>query len=446
MRTAVRTLGRVLLAGSFLSFGIVFHQGNARILVDITQGIVRPIPVAVQIFQPGVSSEGGLVNYGRIVTRVVEANLRSSGLFTPVRLSSTREGLTRPPEFEAWRVLGVQILVVGEVRVAESGPLELSFRLWDIFVGEELTNRNFRLAPEQVRRAGHKVADIVYTRLTGEEPYFDTRILYISETGPEQNRKKRLALMDQDGANHFFLTDGSDLVATPRFARDRQRLTYLSIKDEKYRIVLLDLARGTRRYLSAPGSLYFSPRFSPDGKRLIFTIARRGNSDLYEMVIETRALRRLTFQPAIDTSPSYDPSGRAIVFTSDRSGRSQLYRLRLSSRSHGPRRISFGPGAYSTPVWSPRGDLIAFTKIERGEFKIGVMNADGTAERILDAAVHAEGPSWAPNGRVLMYFKELRLSSGEKKSFLYTIDLTGFNPRRVLTPFDGSDPTWSPLL
>jgi TolB protein len=315
-----------------------------------------------------------------------------------------------------------------------------------VFAEQQMQGLAYFTAPDNWRRVAHIVSDAIYKRITGESGYFDTRIVYVSETGPQTRRIKRLAIMDQDGENHEFLTDGSTLVLTPRFSPTSQDITYLSYYGDKPRVYIFNIDSGHQEVLGDFPGMTFAPRFSADGKKVILSMAKDGNSEIFTMDINTRVTQRLTNHSAIDTSPSFSPDGKFIIFNSDRGGSQQLYVMRADGRN--VKRISHGKGRYATPVWSPRGDLIAFTKFTGGRFFIGVMRPDGKGERLLAEDFLVEAPTWAPNGRVLMFFRQGRTkkdgSGGESK--LYSIDLTGHNERQVITPLDASDPAWSPLI
>ena len=296
--------------------------------------------------------------------------------------------------------------------------------------------------PSNWRRVGHKISDKVYERLTGESGYFDTRIIYVAEEGPKTQRVKKLAIMDQDGFNTKYLTLGNELVLTPRFNPTNQMVTYLSYFRNMPRVYLLNIETGKQEVVGDFPGMTFAPRFSPDGKKIIMSLAKDGNSEIWVRNLETNIQEKLTDHPSIDTSPSYSPDGKYITFNSDRSGYQQIYVMR--SDGSNVKRISFGKGIYGTPVWSPRGDLIAFTKIYQGKFHIGVMRVDGSKEVLLTSSFLDEGPTWAPNGRVLMFFRETAGAAGAPS--IYTIDVSGRNMRKLRTASFASDPAWSPLL
>jgi TolB protein len=406
--------------------------------VDITQGTLKPIPIAIPEFlgeDPQLALE---------VADVIAADLERSGLFQPLDRASFIErprDVNAPPRFQDWRVINAQALVVGRAARGPDGRPLAEFRLWDVLSGRPLAGQRFVVGQNEPRRLGHLVADQVYQRLTGEKGYFDTQVVFVDETGPKDKRAKRLAMMDQDGANIRLLSQGRELVLTPRFSPTSQEIAFMQYTGDQPRVFLMNLESGQRELLGNFPGMTFAPRFSPDGQRIVMSIGEGGATAIVEMDLRSRQLRRLTQSDAIDTGPCYSPDGRRIVFESDRDGTQQLYVMGADGSA--PRRVSFGEGRYSTPVWSPRGDLIAFTKQMSGSFLIGVMRPDGSGERVLTEGFHNEGPTWAPNGRVLMFFRESRGAGGGPK--LFSIDLTGYNERQVPTPAFGSDPAWSPL-
>jgi TolB protein len=413
----------------------------AVVELNITQGTIQPLPIAIPDFVGDGSVEPGVA---REISGVVANDLKSSGLFIPIDQAAFIEqglGPDRMPRFEDWRVVNAQALAVGRIGASE-GKLKAEFRLWDVFAGTQLAGEQFFARPKDARRVGHIIADAIYERITGEKGYFDTRIVFVDESGPKNKRMKRLAIMDQDGSNVRLLTTGQNLVLTPRFSPSTQEITYTSFEGETPKVYLLNIETGQKEVVGAFPGMTFAPRFSPDGQRIVMSLERDGNTNLFVMDLRSRRTMPLTNDNAIDTAPCYSPDGREIVFESDRAGSRQLYVMGADGSS--PRRISRSGGSYSTPVWSPRGDLIAFTKMSGGQFLIGVMRPDGSGERILTEGFHNEGPTWAPNGRVLMFFREQPGAAGGPR--LFTIDLTGYNERQVATPAFGSDPAWSPLV
>jgi TolB protein len=440
--TKLRVL--TLLAAVFF---LAASPARAELRLDINRGSVQPMPIAISPFYGAQAQEPQI---GRDVTSVISANLERSGLFRPLDpkafIQSPEALKSQPPRFADWRAINAQALVHGNVEVQPDGRLKIEFRLWDVYGEAQMEGRVYTTALQNWRRVAHIISDAIYKRITGEDGYFDTQIVYISESGPLQRRVKRLAIMDQDSANHRFLTDGRNLVLTPRFSPTAREITYLAYVNNRPRVYLYNVDTGQQEVLGDFPGMTFAPRFSPDGNRVIMSMSQNGNSDIYSMDLRTHRVQRLTEDPSIDTSPCYSPDGAQIVFNSDRSGAQQLYVMGADGSN--VRRISFGTGRYATPVWSPRGDLIAFTKITEGDFYIGVMRPDGSGERLLTKAFLVEGPTWAPNGRVIMYFKQEPSDSRGRGggTHLYSVDLTGFNEREIATPADGSDPAWSGLL
>ncbi|MGQ0665387.1 MAG: Tol-Pal system beta propeller repeat protein TolB [Pseudomonadota bacterium] len=439
------TILAVLTAFAALSVG--GFSAHAEIKIDITRGRVEPMPIAISPFfgQPGQE-----VQIGTDVTGVIAANLERSGLFRPIDpkafIQAPAALRSQPPRFPDWRAINAQALVHGNAELQRDGRLKVEFRLWDVFGESQMEGRVYTTTTQNWRRVAHIVADAIYKRITGEDGYFDTRVVFISESGPLQRRIKRLSIMDQDGANHRFLTDGRTLVLTPRFSPTLQEITYLAYVQNKPRVYLYNIDSGQQEVLGDFPGMTYAPRFMPDGNKVLMSMAQDGNSEVYSMDLRTRRVERLTNHPAIDTSPSAAPDGRQIVFNSDRGGTQQLYVMDASGDN--VRRISFGQGRYATPVWSPRGDLIAFTKITEGEFFIGVMRPDGSGERLLTKGFLVEGPTWAPNGRLLIFFRQTPSDARGQGSTsrLYSIDLTGYNEREIVTPVDASDPAWSSLI
>lgn len=421
-------------------------SATAELKIDITRGTVEPMPIAVTEFLGETPRES---QFGKDIAAVVAANLERSGLFEPIDSKAfiqTKASLSTLPRFGDWRVINAQALVQGRARMMGDGRLRVEFRLWDVFAEQQMVGLAYFTVPKNWRRIAHIVSDAIYKRITGEEGYFDTRIVYIAESGPEDKKIKRLAIMDQDGESHRFLTDGTNLVLTPRFSPTLQEITYLSYHGNTPRVYIFNIDSGRQEIIGDFPGMTYAPRFSADGKKVIMSAAIDGNSEIYTMDLRTRALKKLTSHSGIDTSPSYAPDGKQVVFNSDRGGAQQLYVMDADGRN--VRRISFGPGRYATPVWSPRGDLISFTKMHKGRFFIGVMRTDGSGERLLAEDFLVEAPTWAPNGRVLMFFrKEPTNADGSGgRSRLYSIDLTGQNEREIITPLDASDPAWSPLI
>ena len=440
-----RLIGKVALALAPFAALVAAGPAAAQVEVDVVGGISAPMPIAIPAMPavaPANTAAGNTVELGKQLAQVITNDLKNSGLFRPLGPDLLRPvsfDQVSAPAFDYWGTTGAQSLVQGYVRANGDGTLTVGCYLYDVFARNELTRQGFVVQPADWRRAAHKCADTVYTRLTGEGPYFDSRIVYTSETGPKDHRIKRLAIMDQDGANHRFLTNGQSIVLTPRFAPNQQTIVYMSYEGQRPTIYAYDLNTGRSRKLVSSNHLAFGPHVSPDGRWVVFTMSIGGNADIYRVPMSGGAPQQLTNTPGIDTGGSFSPDGTQIVFESDRSGSQQLYVMNADgSNQH---RISFGGGRYAKPMWSPRGDLIAFTKMT-GNFRIGVMSPSGGNEKLLTDGWGDEGPSWSPNGRVITFFRNGR---GSGNAEIWSVDLTGVNERHIPTPLGGSDPNWGPL-
>ncbi|SHN70055.1 Tol-Pal system beta propeller repeat protein TolB [Bradyrhizobium erythrophlei] len=417
------------------------RQAAAQKRITVQEGDFQPVPIAIPNFAAGTPSDGDV---GAGVTQVITNNLRRSGLFAPIDQAAYLDkavNFDAVPQFNNWKTINAQALVTGRMTRQPDGRLKAEFRLWDVATGQPLAGQQYFTQPENWRRISHIISDQIYERMTGEKGYFDSRVVFVDETGSKERRVKRLALMDQDGANVRYLTRGSDLVLTPRFSPSTQEITYMEFGQGDPRVYLLNIETGQREIVGNFPGMTFSPRFSPDGQRVIMSLQQGGNSNLFAMDLRSKSTTRLTDTPAIDTSPSYSPDGSRICFESDRGGKPQIYVMGASGGQ--AQRISFGEGNYSTPVWSPRGDYIAFTKQGGGQFSIGIIKPDGSGERILTSGFHNEGPTFAPNGRVLMFFRD---PGGNGGPSLFSVDISGRFEQRVPTPGFASDPAWSPLL
>jgi len=429
-----------MLGGVAIAAG-VSSPARAQLTIDMTRPTFEPVPIAI------VDFKGDAV--GAQMAGVIRNDLQNSGLFRVIPPSAYIQqnvDASTPPRFPDWRGIGAAGLVVGQVTSA-GGNIKVDFRLWDVVASNQAAGLSFTSQPSNWRRLAHIIADAIYKRVTGEEGYFDTRIAYVSESGPGNARVKRIAIMDQDGANNRYITDGRTIALTPRFSPTLQEIVYMAYGESNTppRVYLQNVDSGRRELLGNFPGMSFAPRFSPDGTKVVMSISENGRTNIYEMDVRGRQLRRLTNSSAIDTSPCYSNDGTQIVFNSDRGGSQQLYVM--SAGGGGERRISFGQGRYATPVWSPRGDFIAFTKISSGGFGIGVMRPDGSGERMLASGFLVEGPTWAPNGRVLGFFRQQPNSGGRAGSVtLHQIDITGRFERQMATPTDASDPAWSPLI
>jgi len=445
MTRVVSRIVPIMTIALVLAITLAARPAHAILQIDITRGNVDPMPIAVSHF---FAKKGLAGNLAKQIPDVVATDLARSGLFRPIDRSAfiqTPASMQVRPRFADWRAINAQALVTGLATIDSAGRLRVEFRIWDVFAGQQMTGLVYTSQSANWRRVAHLISDAIYKRLTGEDGYFDTRVVYVAETGAANRRVKRLAIMDQDGANHRYLTDGKNLVLTPRFSPTLQEITYLSYFRNRPRVYIYNIDTGQQEVLGDFPGMTYAPRFSPDGESVVMSMASSGNSDIYTMDLRTRRVVRLTKHSAIDTSPSYEPDGKRVTFNSDRGGSQQLYVMNANGSN--VKRISFGKGRYATPVWSPRGDLIAFTKFTGGRFYIGVMRPDGSGERLLSESFLDEGPTWSPNGRVIMFFRQDKRNSDGSggRTRLVSVDLTGYNERELITPTEASDPAWSPL-
>jgi len=410
--------------------------------VDINKGTIQPVPIAIPAFS---GADAKTTELGAQIAQVVSADLGRSGFFRPLDPSTFVEkslNVNINPNFPDWKQINAQALIDGQASLDADGRLRVVFRLWDVFNGAQLIGTELTASPDTYRRIAHKIADAVYKRMTGEDGYFDTRIVFVAVSGSKTHRVRRLAIMDQDGANPYYLTNGAHVIMTPRFASNDQEITYSDLSRSAAKVYLFNIETGRSETVGqfGGGAMAFASRFSPDGSKIALTVERNGDSNLYLVDLHSGATQKLTSDRAINTSPSFSPDGSKIVFNSDRGGSPQIYIINADgSDIH---RISFGSGRYTTPVWSPKGDLIAATRQNGNTFHIIVMNPDGSGERVITSSFLDEGPTWAPNGRVLMFSRETP-GAGQR---LWTVDVSGRNEHEVPYPGGATDPAWSPLL
>ena len=445
-QSVLKSLKLIFFIGMLLiNLSFAFAQKTVAPQLDMTvnRGVIKPISLAVPSF---IKESGANSIISRELAKVISNNLNGTGLFKSIPQTayvSAPLSFNTPVQFSDWSIINADVLVVGSVGLKPDGRLEVKFRLWDVSQQKEIgKGKQYFTNSESWRRISHKISDTIYTRVTGEGAYFDSRVVFVSETGPKDNRTKRLAIMDQDGANFRLLKHPPSLVIAPRFSPTTNKIIFTGYETGKPRVYLMDLSSGEITSLPELQGMSFAPRFSADGSEIVLSMTENGNTDIFISNLASGTKRRLTTNIAIDTAPSFSPDGNRIVFESDRGGGQQLYII--PSKGGEAKRISFGEGRYATPVWSPRGDLIAFTKIKEGKFHIGVMRVDGTKERLLTTSFLDEGPAWAPNGRVLMFFRETPGKAGAPS--IYSIDISGRNLRKIKTSSFASDPNWSQIL
>ncbi len=413
-------------------------------VIEITKGNVAPTPIAIPDF-------GGDSEFSKKITAVVKNDLTMCGRFRiigPEAFIQDQHSVLENVRFADWRAINSQILVTGKV-IEESGKLKVEFRIFDVFKGTMMVGLSLNADEDKWRKLAHMVADAIFERVTGDAGLFDSQIVFVDERGSGKSKKRRLAVMDFDGFNSKMLTDGDHLVLTPRFSPSTQHIAYLAYRKEgkgmSAGVYLMDVRQHSTKHLGDFVGMTFAPRFSPDGSTVVMSLSKGGTTALYTYNISSKEKHQITPHAQIDTSPCYSPDGKFIVFTSDREGGMEKI-WAMSADGSGAHKVSRGNGKYSQPVWSPRGDIIAFCKRENGVFYLGVMDIDGSNERLIDSAYLIEGVSWSPNGRYILYTKETHLGGGRVKSRLCCTDMTGLLKIDLKTPHDASDPTWSPLL
>jgi TolB protein len=426
-------LAAVALGSAGLGGGVAMAEGDIYVHAGAN---FKPVTVAVT---PFVGDEGS-----EKISGVVSSDFARSIFLQPVNPSSFPETVANPdasPNLDAWKTINAQFVLTGRVLRQDGGRVTAQFRLWDAGSGEQVAGQQYSTEAVNARRVGHMIADAVFSRITGEKGFFDSRIVFVDETGPKEKRRKRLAVMDMDGANVKYLGGADQLVVTPQFSPSAQQIAYMSFGAGDPKVTLLNVETGQHEAVGDFPGMTFAPRFSPDGQEIVMSLSDGASTNLYSMDLRTRSTTRLTEGSSIDTSPTYSPDGSQLAFESDRGGSQQIYIMNANGGS--AKRISFGEGHYSTPVWSPRGDLLAFTRIKGGSFGIGVMKPDGSGERILVEGFHNEGPTFSPNGLFLMFFRDAGGSGGPK---IYMTDIFGHAEFLVPTPNYASDPSWGPLL
>ena len=391
---------------------------------------------------PTAASAGSTAQLGRAIAEVITADLKNNGLFKPVgpgQLPGVPMEQVQAPDFAAWSARGAEMLVHGAVSAGADGQLQVGCYLYDVALKQQRVGDIWNFVAADWRRAAHKCADAIYARLSGESPFFDSRIAYIAETGPKEHRMKRLAIMDSDGANHRFITSGQAMALTPRFSPDYKKIVYLSYLNGAPRIYVYDVAQNTQRLVVSTTNPVIAPRWSPDGKWILYSMSIAGNTNIYRVPAEGGRSQQLTDTPGINVGGSFSPDGGKVVFESDRSGSQQIYVMNADGTDQ--HRISFFGGKSATPEWSPRGDQIAFTHIG-GNLRIAVTSPGGQGLRYLTDSWQDESPTWAPNGRIIQFF---RTEKGAGHTSIWQVDLTGRNERRLPTPVDASDPSWGPV-
>ncbi len=429
----------LLLATFLLLCGLLDRASWSKVYIDIRSPSFRKFPLAVAPFR-AVSSQAEM-RLGDRVTDILNDDLNITGFFSVIDGrsagalgSQAAEKGVENVDFQGWSGSGAEALVIGEVTYKENA-LVLEARLYDVVKKEMILGKRYTGEIHDLSRMVHRFADEVVFALTGEQGFFQTKIVYVSQaTG-----KKEISLMDFDGRNATRLTHHNSICLSPRFSPDGTRIAFTSYKSGNPDIYIKDLRTGAeRRAFRYPG-LNISPSWSPDGQRLAMTLSKDGNSEIYTARLDGSDLQRVTDHPGIDVSPTWSPDGRRIAFVSNRGGTPQIYAMDASGQN--VQRLTF-EGTYNThPSWSPRGDRIAFDATVRGEHNICTIQADGANFKVLTANLsQCEMPSWSPDGRNLVFS-----SNRNGVPNIYLIDAEGTRIKR-LTFEKGGDtyPNWSP--
>ncbi|MDR1235876.1 MAG: Tol-Pal system beta propeller repeat protein TolB [Holosporaceae bacterium] len=415
---------------------------NADVVVNVNKGVMKPVNIALNLFD---SSGGWKDNFAKVITN----DLQGTFLFRAIPSNAFMQvlaGSDKNPTFPLWKIISAQYLANLEINVNGS-VLKISMVLYDILSETPVGNLTVSGDIRDWRKLAHIVSNNIYERVTGEVGYFDTKILYVA-VQPQARGKKtyRLAMMDQDGYDHKFLTDGGTIVLTPRFSPSGKEFSFFSYREKIVNGRRIPVTAGVYRYdldtqktelLANFNGMTYAPRYSSDGNLLVFSLSDHGSSSIYTFDLVTKRITRITKGRCIDTSPCFSPDGKYIVFNSDRGGTQQLYIM--NSDGSDVRRLSFSNGRYATPVWSPRGDWIAFTKFGRDGFYIGIIHPDGSGERMLASGYLVEGPTWSPNGRVILYSNQ----DYSRREKIFSVDVTGYNKHQIKTPQNAIDPEWS---
>jgi TolB protein len=374
-------------------------------------------------------------------TQLIVGDLQSSGEVMALPPDQQRDFYSYPevtaPTFSRWRAKGAKALITGFVQARSDGRITVGCYVYDAEKGRELGRSGFVVAPADWRRAAHKCSGLAYQSLTGAPGTFDTRIAYVAELGSPVAPVSRIAVMESDGSHHNYVTPAGTTVLSPRLSPKGDRVGFVSYASGKPQVWVADVGADQQRPLLPNDLMSFAPRFSPDGRRIAFSMQSGPNIDIYLADAGGGVAQRLTTSPGIDTDPSFSPDGTKILFESDRSGSQQLYVMDAAGANQ--RRLSFGGGWYGSPEWSPDGDKVAFTRRGSG---IGVMNADGSGERLLTRGPRDDGASWAASSRELIFQR----ADASGRPGIYRVALNGGEPRRVQTPGPGSDPDWSGVL
>ena len=433
MHRTLKHLGILLLMA-----GLVLAEARAELTIRITQGVGRQVPVAIVPF----GFEGAGVNSPSDVSAVIAADLQRSGRFAPI---DENDMLQRPTtgvevDFDDWSILGVEAVVVGRVTQTGDNAYSVQFQLFDVFGREQLVGYRMPASRGTLRRVAHRAADMIYEKLTGIQGVFATRVAYVTAQGQGDNRLYTLVVSDADGENENTIMESSDPIMSPAWSPDSRQLAYVSFEGDVSSIFVQTLRTGNRIKVSSRPGINGAPAFSPDGRKLVLTLGGAdGNLDINVLDLASRQLTRLTTDRAIDTEGSWSPDGSEIYFTSDRSGGPQVYKVPASGGK--PERVTFEGSYNARPRLSPDGKKLAMVHLDRGNYRIAVMDLAQKDVLILSAGRQDESPSFAPNSDTLIY-----ATRQSRNGVLETVTADGLVRQQLASGRgDVREPVWSPF-
>lgn len=409
----------------------------AILTIEITQGVDGGLPVAIVPF-----GGAGKDRPPQDVAAIIEADLARSGRFAPL---DKKLFVSRPTElnqviYKDWRIVKAEALVIGKVRPVDPGHWQVEFRLIDVYKEKQLAGYSFVVAGDRLRAVAHQISDIVYEKLTGEPGVFSTRIAYVTRERSARRFQYKLQIADSDGYSPVTVLNSVEPLMSPAWSPDGTRVAYVSFEQRRPILYLQNVVHGSRARLAEFDGINSAPAFAPDGSKIALTLSRDGNTEIYVMRLSDNALTRLTHNPAIDTEPSWSPDGREIVFTSDRSGRPQIYRMRADGSQ--VERVTFEGEYNARASYSPDGKMLTLVSGAQGRYHAALLHLQSSVLQVLTDTALDESPSFAPNGRLILYATE-RAGRG----VLASVSSDG-RVRQLLKLQEGDvrEPAWSPFI
>ena len=413
-------------------------DASAELTIRITQGVGRQVPVAVVPF----GFEGNTTNSPLDVGAVIAADLERSGRFAPIGRSDMLQTPTTgvDVDFDDWSIIGVEAIVVGRITQTGDNAYSVQFQLFDVFGREQLVGYRMPASRGTLRRVAHRAADMIYEKLTGIQGVFATRVAYVTATGGTSDRLYTLVVSDADGENEYTIMESADPIMSPAWSPDSRQLAYVSFEDNVSSIFVQTLRTGNRIKVSSRPGINGAPAFSPDGRKLVLTLGGAdGNLDINVLDLASRRLTRLTSNRAIDTEGTWSPDGSEIYFTSDRSGGPQVYKVAATGGT--PERVTFEGSYNARPRLSPDGSKLAMVHLDRGNYRIAVMDLEQKDVLVLSAGRQDESPSFAPNSDTLIY-----ATRETRNGVLETVTADGLVRQQLASrQGDVREPVWSPF-